>query len=64
LAYGNFITITINFMIVALALFLVVKGINRLQRKEAEAPTVPPPPTREEVLLTDIRDLLAHKPLP
>lgn len=60
-AYGNFLTIVINFLIVAWILFLVVKGINRLRRKAAEQPAPPAPPTKEEVLLTEIRDLLARK---
>lgn len=60
LAYGAFITIAINFMIVAAVLFLVVRGINALRRKEAEKP--PAAPTRAEVLLAEIRDLLAQRP--
>lgn len=56
--YGNFIQAIINFLIIALTLFLVVKGANRVMRKKAEAPT-PPAPTAEEKLLTEIRDLLA-----
>ena len=56
--YGNFIQAIINFLIIALTLFLVVKGANRVMRKKAEAP-VPPAPTAEEKLLTEIRDLLA-----
>jgi large conductance mechanosensitive channel len=60
IAYGNFITIAINFLIIAWALFLVVKGINRLQRKEEKA-AEPAAPPKQEVLLTEIRDLLARK---
>jgi len=60
LAYGNFITLVINFLIVALVLFMVVKGINRLKRKPVP-PAEAPPPTKEEVLLTEIRDLLAKR---
>lgn len=60
LAYGAFITIAINFMIVAAVLFLVVRGINTLRRKEADKP--PAAPARTEVLLTEIRDLLAQRP--
>lgn len=56
--YGNFIQAIINFLIIALALFLVIKGANSVMRKKAEAP-VPPAPTAEEKLLTEIRDLLA-----
>jgi large conductance mechanosensitive channel len=59
-AYGNFITVVINFAIIAGALFLAVKGINRLKRQEAEAPA-PKAPAPEVVLLTEIRDLLAKK---
>ena len=56
--YGNLIDATIKFVIVAFVLFMVIKGMNRLSRKEAAAPSVPPAPTKEEVLLTEIRDLL------
>ena len=56
LNYGLFINNIINFLIVAFAIFLVVKAINRLQKPAAPAP--PPPPTRDQVLLTEIRDLL------
>jgi large conductance mechanosensitive channel len=57
LLYGNFIQAIINFLIIAFALFLIIKAANRLMRKKAEAP-VPPAPTAEEKLLTEIRDLL------
>lgn len=60
LAYGSFITIAINFLIVAAVLFLVVRGINALRRAEAEKP--PAAPSKAEVLLTEIRDLLAKRP--
>ena len=59
LAWGNFITITLNFVIVAGALFLLVNAIQRLRQTEAEKPAAPP--TRQEKLLEDIRDLLAKK---
>jgi large conductance mechanosensitive channel len=59
LAWGNFITVAINFLIVAWVLFLVVKGINRLRRQEAEKPAAAA--TRQEVLLTEIRDLLRQQ---
>lgn len=58
--YGNFIQTTVDFVIIAFAIFMMIKGMNRLIRKNevpAEAPA-PPAPTREEVLLTEIRDLL------
>ena len=58
LAYGNFITLAVNFLIVAFVLFLVIRLMNQLKRKEAAAPAAPPKPTREEELLTEIRDLL------
>jgi large conductance mechanosensitive channel len=59
LAWGNFLTVTLNFLLVAWVMFLVVKGINRLRRLEANEPAkTPPAPTREELLLTEIRDLL------
>jgi large conductance mechanosensitive channel len=56
LAWGNFLTVCINFMIIAFALFLAVKGINKL--KAAEPPPAPPPPSKEVELLTEIRDAL------
>ena len=58
LNYGNFIQVLFDFVIVAFAIFLVVKMVNRLKRKQAEAPDVPPAPTKDQVLLTEIRDLL------
>jgi large conductance mechanosensitive channel len=58
LAYGSFLTLTLNFVIVAFVLFLVIRAMNTLKRKEAAAPAAPPKPTREEELLTEIRDLL------
>jgi large conductance mechanosensitive channel len=62
LAWGNFATIVINFLIIAWVLFLVVRGINRLQRKEAEKPAKPAEAPRSEVLLQEIRDILAKRP--
>jgi large conductance mechanosensitive channel len=61
LAYGNFITILLNFIILAFCIFLLVKGINALKRKEEAKPVAPPAPTAEEKLLTEIRDLLRNK---
>jgi large conductance mechanosensitive channel len=60
LAYGNFLTIAINFLIVAWVLFLVVNAIQRLRQKEEVKPA-PAEPPRQEVLLTEIRDLLAKR---
>jgi large conductance mechanosensitive channel len=56
---GNFINVVIEFLIVAFCIFMVVKGINSLKKPEEAAPAVEPVPTQEEVLLTEIRDLLA-----
>ena len=68
LTYGNFISAVINFIILAVVVFAIVKGINALseigKKKEAEAPAeppAPPAPSAEEVLLTEIRDLLKNK---
>ena len=58
LAWGSFLTLTLNFLIVAFVLFLVIRGMSQFKRKEAAAPAEPPKPTREEELLTEIRDLL------
>ena len=59
--YGAFLQTTFDFIIVAFAIFLAVKAINRMKRKEEVAPSVPPPPTKEEILLTEIRDLLKSR---
>ncbi|MBN9441106.1 MAG: large conductance mechanosensitive channel protein MscL [Bosea sp. (in: a-proteobacteria)] len=61
LAYGNFITVAVNFIIIAFVLFLVVKGINMLQAKKAEAPAAPAAKPDDVVLLGEIRDLLKQK---
>jgi large conductance mechanosensitive channel len=58
LAWGSFLTLTINFLIVAFVLFMIIRAMNTLKRKDAAAPAAPPKPTREEELLTEIRDLL------
>lgn len=60
LNYGNFIQTLVDFTIVAFAIFMVIKLINKLKKAEAEAPTQPGP-TKEELLLTEIRDLLKSK---
>ncbi|WP_028297419.1 large-conductance mechanosensitive channel protein MscL [Olivibacter sitiensis] len=62
IAYGNFLSQVISFLIVAIALFLIIKGVNSLKKKEEAAPTAPPAPSKEEVLLAEIRDLLKAKP--
>jgi large conductance mechanosensitive channel len=58
LAWGSFLTLTLNFLIVAFVLFMVIRLMNHFKRKDAAAPAAPPKPTREEELLTEIRDLL------
>lgn len=60
-AWGNFVTEVINFLILAFIIFLMVKAINALKRKEEASPSAPPVPTKEEILLTEIRDLLKTK---
>ncbi|PZO02848.1 MAG: large conductance mechanosensitive channel protein MscL [Hyphomicrobiales bacterium] len=59
LAYGSFMTVALNFLIIAFVLFLVVKGINRMRRNEEAKPA--PPPAADVVLLTEIRDLLKQR---
>jgi len=56
LAWGNFLTLTLNFIIVAFVIFVAIRSLNRLKRRDEAAP--PPKPTRQEELLTEIRDLL------
>jgi large conductance mechanosensitive channel len=58
---GQFINHVIDFLIVAFCIFLVVKGFNQLRKKEAEKPAAPPAPTPDQVLLTEIRDILKVK---
>lgn len=60
--YGSFIAALIDFIIVALVLFLIIKAINATKKKQEQAPlTAPPEPSKQEVLLTEIRDLLKSK---
>lgn len=56
--YGNFIQVAIDFLIVAFAVFMLVKAINAAKKKEEVAPAAPPAPTKDQQLLTEIRDLL------
>jgi large conductance mechanosensitive channel len=58
LNYGAFIQTVVDFLIVAFAIFMVVKAMNSMKKKEEEAPAKPPEPSNEEVLLTEIRDAL------
>jgi large conductance mechanosensitive channel len=56
--YGNFLQVTFDFLIVAFAVFLLIKAIVLARKKEQAAPAAPPAPSKEEILLTEIRDLL------
>ncbi len=60
LNYGSFIQTTVDFLIVAFAIFMVIKGMNSLKRKEEVKPATPPEPSNEEKLLKEIRDLLKN----
>ncbi len=61
LAYGVLVNAVVNFLIVAAALFMVIKGMNATKKQEPPAPAAPPPPSKEALLLTEIRDLLARR---
>ena len=61
MGYGLLINTIVNFLIVACALFVVIKGMNATKRQQEQAPPAPPAPTKEERLLTEIRDLLARR---
>ena len=61
LNYGMFIQTVFDFLIIAFAIFMVVKGMNKLHSKEEKAPAAPPAPTKDQLLLTEIRDLLKEK---
>jgi large conductance mechanosensitive channel len=56
--YGNFVQVVIDFLIVAWAIFMLVKAMNAAKKKEEAAPAAPPAPTKDQALLTEIRDLL------
>ena len=58
LAYGSFLTVTLNFLIVAAVLFIVIRLMNRTKAKDEAAPATPPKPTKDQELLSEIRDLL------
>jgi len=61
LKYGVFINTVLDFLIIALSIFFVVKGMNTMKKKEVEKPAAPPAPSKEEVLLTEIRDELRKR---
>lgn len=61
ITYGNFIQAIINFLLIALVVFLIVRSLNRMKRPKVEAVPPPPAPTVEEKLLTEIRDLLREQ---
>ncbi|MCA9512209.1 MAG: large-conductance mechanosensitive channel protein MscL [Myxococcota bacterium] len=61
LNYGTFVNTVIDFLIIAFAIFMVVKAMNSAKRKEEAAPPAPPAPSKEEVLLTEIRDALRSR---
>ena len=61
LSYGVFIQTVVDFIIIAFAIFLTIKAMNALKKKEEEAPAAPPAPSNQEILLTEIRDILKSK---
>jgi large conductance mechanosensitive channel len=61
LSYGKFIQTVLDFIIVAFAIFIMVKAMNALKKKQEEAPAAPPEPTKQETLLAEIRDILKQK---
>ena len=61
IAYGQFIQTIIDFLIIAFAIFTLIRVMSKLERKKADAPATPPAPSKEEVLLTEIRDLLKEQ---
>lgn len=56
--YGKFLATVINFIVVAFCIFMMIKGMNKMQKKKEEAPAAPPAPTMDQELLSEIRDLL------
>jgi large conductance mechanosensitive channel len=61
LNYGHFLQTVIDFLVVALAVFMAMKGMNGMRRSKEQAPAAPPAPSKEESLLTEIRDLLKQR---
>jgi|SRR5690554_2168956 len=64
LNYGSFIQTVVDFLIIAAAIFMAVRGINSLKRKEEAKPAAPPAPSKEELLLAEIRDILKNQQSP
>ena len=61
ITYGNFIQNVVDFLIIAFCIFMMIKGLNKLSKKKEEEPAAPPAPSKEEVLLTEIRDILKNQ---
>ena len=61
LNYGMFVQTVVDFIIIAFAIFMAIKAMNSLKQKKEEAPEAPPAPSKEETLLTEIRDILQQK---
>jgi len=61
ITYGNFLQAIINFVVIAFVIFLFIRSYNNMQKQEEAAPAAPPAPSAEEILLTEIRDLLKAK---
>lgn len=59
--YGKFLATVINFIVVAFCIFIMIKAMNKLKKTKEEAPAAPPAPTKDQELLTEIRDLLQNK---
>jgi len=59
--YGSFLQAVVDFLIIAFVIFMAIKAMNRLQKKEEAKPAPPPAPSKEELLLTEIRDILKEK---
>jgi len=61
LSYGKFLQAIVDFLIIAFSIFMMIKVMNKMKKKEEETPAAPPEPTKEETLLTEIRDILKEK---
>ena len=58
MSIGQFLTVTLDFIVVAFVMFMIIKGVNAMKKAEAAAPAPSPAPSKQEVLLTEIRDAL------